>query len=170
MNPYSMAQPCISTTKRIKEECFMKLKTSLAFASYIAGMCDCASALASPLVLNPGTYALVVETVLPHLEENLRYATTHQRRCLGTEDATTLFPILRHQAFTGCTLTGGRAVEGRLEYALVCVNPKAATGTATLTVSPAALTGVIEIKMGGKNMTLSQRIAGARLGTCEPAR
>ena len=33
-------------------------------------------------------------------------------------------------------------------------------------LSPARIEGVLEIKMGGKSMTLSQRIAGPRVGAC----
>jgi len=148
------------------------MSSGLAVARFAVGVCGvlCASVHASPLVLNPGTYELTVETLLPHLEENLRYATTHQRYCLGTQDAATLFPILRHPAFTGCGLAGGQTVEDRLEYSLECSNPEAATGVARLSVSPTAVNGVLEIKMGGKNMTLSQRITGPRLGACESAR
>lgn len=140
----------------------------LSFARFAVGVCavPCASVLASPLVLNPGIYELTVETLLPHLEENLRYATTHHRYCLGTEEATTLFPILLHPAFAGCVLSGGQTVEERVEYSLECSNPEAATGVAHLTVSSAGLNGILEIKMGGKNMTLSQRITGPRLGAC----
>ena len=145
---------------------------ALAFARFIVGVCGvlCATVLASPLVLNPGTYELTVETLLPHLEENLRYATTRQRHCLGTGEATTLFPILSHPAFAGCVLAGGQTVEDRLEYSLECSNPEAATGVAHLTVSPTGVNGVLEVKMGGKNMTLSQRIAGPRLGACATER
>jgi hypothetical protein len=144
----------------------------LAFTRFTVCICSAASAslLASPLVLDPGSYALTIETVLPHLEENLRYATTRQQYCLGTQEATTLFPILRHAAFTGCALTGGQLIEGRLEYALACKNPQAASGVARLSVSPASVDGVLEIKMGGKSMTLSQRIAGPRVGACQAER
>jgi hypothetical protein len=148
------------------------MSSALAFARYVVGVFGvlCASVFASPLVLNPGTYELTVETLLPNLEENLRYATTHQRHCLGTEEVTTLFPILRHQAFAGCVLSGGQTVEDRLEYSLECSNPEAATGVAHLMVSPAGVNGVLDIKMGGKNMTLSQRITGPRLGACASER
>jgi hypothetical protein len=125
-----------------------------------------ASLLASPLVLAPGSYELTVETLLPHLEENLRYATTQQRHCLGTQDVSALFPILRHEAFSGCALSGGALMEGRLEYALACKNPQAASGVAHLLISPARLNGSLEIKMGGKSMTLSQRITALRVGAC----
>jgi hypothetical protein len=129
-----------------------------------------ASLPASPLVLTPGSYELTVETLLPHLEENLRYATTQQRLCLGTQEAATLFPILTHAAFTGCALTGGQVIEGRHEYALVCQNPQAASGVAQLSVGPTRVDGVLEIKMGGKSMTLSQRITGLRVGACQSKR
>jgi hypothetical protein len=138
--------------------------------SVCVGSVAWASLLASPLVLSPGTYELTVETLLPHLEENLRYATTRQRLCLGTQDAATLFPILRHAAFTGCALSGGQLIEGRLEYTLACKNPQAASGFAQLSVSPARVDGVLEIKMGGKSMTLSQRITGPRVGACQSGR
>jgi hypothetical protein len=144
------------------------MPSGVAFARLAAGICGVlfAPVLAAPLVLNPGTYELTVETLLPHLEENLRYATTHQRHCLGTQEATTLFPILLHQAFTGCVLAGGQTVEDRLEYSLQCSNREAASGVAHLTISPTGFNGVLEIKMGGKNMTLAQRITGPRLGAC----
>jgi hypothetical protein len=147
------------------------MSSGLAFARFVVGVCAVrsASVFASPLVLNPGTYELTVETLLPHLEENLRYATTHQRHCLGTQEATTLFPILLHQAFAGCVLAGGQTVEDRAEYTLECSNREAATGVAHLRVSPTGVNGVLEIKMGGKNMTLSQRITGPRLGACRSA-
>jgi hypothetical protein len=127
----------------------------------------CAAASASPLVLNPGAYVITAETLLPHLEENLRYATTRNKRCLGTQEATSLFPILDHQAFAGCELVEVRAWRERSEFSLVCKNPEAATGTAHLVAGPNAIFGLLEIKMGAKNMTLSQRINGPRVGACE---
>ena len=141
-------------------------------AVFVHGLCctSCVAALASPLVLNPGAYLITTETLLPHLEENLRYATTRNNQCLGAQDATALFPILRHEAFAGCALTAAQAYGERSEFSLVCKNPEAATGTAHLVASPNAVFGLLEIKMGAKNMTLSQRISGPRVGACEAAK
>jgi hypothetical protein len=130
----------------------------------------CAAAVASPATLNPGVYLITAETLLPHLEENLRYATIRSNQCLGTQDAATLFPILRHQAFAGCELAATRSSGERSEFSLGCKNPEAATGTAYLVASPSAVFGLLEIKMGAKNMTLSQRISGPRVGACEATR
>ena len=126
----------------------------------------CAGSLAAPLPLNPGVYDVTVETVLPHLEENLRYSTIRQRQCLGTNDAESLFPLLLHPALAGCALVGGQTFAERVEFSLRCRNPEAATGTARLRVNANGVYGVLEIKMGGKNMTLSQRISAPRLGGC----
>jgi hypothetical protein len=126
----------------------------------------CCGALGAPVVLYPGLYDVTTETLLPHLEENLRYATTHARQCLDAQDVSTLFPLLRHQAFAGCELVQGVADGQAISFPLACRNPEAASGVARLTLEPDRLLGVLEIKMGGKNMTLSQRITGPRLGPC----
>ena len=139
------------------------------FAVMVNSLCAmlCASAFASPIVLNSGTYEITAETLMPNLEENLRYAISHHRQCLGTQDVTTLFPILRHETFTGCVLVDDQTLGEQAKFSLNCQNTEAATGTARLTVNPDSIYGVLKIKMGGKNMTFSQRIKGTRLGVCE---
>jgi hypothetical protein len=107
----------------------------------------------------PGRYLLDAKT-----EDALRYADTREEICLRGDSATALFPILRHQAFAGCTLAPSAGDPTRPR--LVCDNPQAASGAAQLTIDANRITGVLEIKMGGKNMTLSQRIDARRLGDC----
>jgi hypothetical protein len=111
----------------------------------------------------PGRWTLTTQTLLPHLEEALRYATTRDERCLDAPAADALFPVLRHEALAGCTLvaTGEANV-----FALRCRNAQAASGRATVDVAQAALTAVLELKMGGKNMTLAQRVTGTRVSHC----
>lgn len=121
----------------------------------------------APLVLNPGSYDISAQTLLPHLEENMRYATTRQRRCLGGQDVSALFPLFNHQALAGCALTHGQSTGQDHAYALTCDNPETATGTARVTVKPDTIRGMLEIKLGGKNMTMSQRINAQRLGVCQ---
>jgi hypothetical protein len=53
-----------------------------------------------------------------------------------------------------------------LLFLLQCQNPEAASGVARLTMQPHEFHGLLEVKMGGKNMTLSQRITAPRLGPC----
>jgi hypothetical protein len=121
---------------------------------------------ASDETVRPGTYDITAQTVMPHLEENLRYATTRERRCLRSQDLPSVFPILRHQSFEGCELGDASRHGDTIRYLLVCKNPQVATGTARLDAGPGRITGLLEIKMGGKNMTFSQRVEAARQGEC----
>jgi hypothetical protein len=107
----------------------------------------------------PGAYDVTASVEMPHLEENLRYATTRQRRCLGADDFAALFPILQHPSLEGCGLAGDL---------LVCASPDVATGAVRLEHSPGRVSGVLEVKMGGKNMTFAQRVEAVRRGPCEP--
>ena len=97
---------------------------------------------------------------MPHLEENLRYATTREQRCLQLDDLDSLFPILRHPALEGCHLND--------RYRLVCANPQVASGTARLDAAGGRIAGILDVKMGGKNMTFSQRVEAVRQRDCEP--
>jgi hypothetical protein len=119
----------------------------------------CSIAWASSLALESGAYDITASTEMPHLEENLRYATVRERRCV--REPGSLFPILQHPSLEGCRLAGAL---------LVCTSPDVATGSVRLDEAPGRLRAVLEIKMGGKNMTFAQRVEAVRLGECEPAR
>lgn len=122
---------------------------------------------ADSVTVPPGLYDITAETLLPHLEDNLRDAKTRTQQCLGTQSATSLFALLRHPAFAGCTLGQGHTHGDEQVFSLACANPQAASGQARIRVGASALEGVLELKMGGKNMTLSQRIRGPRLSACK---
>jgi hypothetical protein len=124
---------------------------------------------AAPVAIPSGEYDLTTETVLPHLEEALRYATTRGKQCLRGSDAGALFPLLRHQAFTGCALVPDANAADGLHFTLWCANREAASGSAVFDVAAAQVSAVLNLKMGGKNMTLSQRLHGPRVGPCARA-
>ena len=121
---------------------------------------------ATPVDVSPGEYDLTTQTFLPHLEEPLRYATTRTRQCLREPDATSVFPILQHPAFSGCSLVPRTKAYDGLSFTLLCTNPEAASGSAVFEASASYISAVLELKMGGKNMTLSQRLYGPRVGPC----
>ena len=76
------------------------------------------SAAASTVSVEPGLYELTAQTVMPHLEEALRYATTSSRECLGTQQAAALFPLLRHEAFAGCSLVREDSSDAEARFSL----------------------------------------------------
>lgn len=128
----------------------------------------CAVAWASAGAVEPGRYEIVARTEMPHLEESLRYATTRERRCLRGDELASVFPILRHPSLEGCTLGDERRRGDAIRYRLACASPQVATGTARLDEGPGRIAGILEIKMGGKNMTFAQRVEAVRQGECEP--
>jgi Protein of unknown function (DUF3617) len=144
-------------------------KSFVVGASSVAVVGLCTSSLAATVSVEPGLYELTAQTILPHLEENLRYATTRHRQCLGTQEASALFPLLRHEAFAGCSLVHESSSGAEAHFSLRCSNPQAATGAAHFEVQSSGFQATLYVKMGGKNMTLSQRLNAPRLGACAGA-
>lgn len=113
-----------------------------------------------------GCYELTTEIIMPHLDEALRYAATRETRCLGEAELRTAFPILRHDSLKGCTLDEGRRDENGLLFVLRCDGASATSGTARWQVAARQLIGQLDVKLGGKNMTFSQRVTANLLGEC----
>ena len=105
---------------------------------------------------------------MPHLEENLRYAATQEQRCLKPDEFASLFPILRHPSLEGCHLDDERRSGSSARYRLACASSQVASGAARLDAVGERIVGILEVKMGGKNMTFYQRIEAVRLRDCEP--
>ena len=133
----------------------------LAWSAIVGG-----SAWASELI-PPGLYDVTTQTSMPHLEENLRYATTRETRCLAHQELSTAFPVLAHPSLEGCRLTAGNRSQDEISYLLVCAGRHGTTGDALWRVSGNLLVGTLRVKLGGKNMTFSQRVTAQFLGQCD---
>ena len=103
---------------------------------------------------------------MPHLEENLRYTTRHSKRCLTDQALSTFFPVLRHPSLRGCRLQGELRDGDTTTSRLVCDHADGATGEAVWHVEEHRVRGVLNVKLGGKNMTFYQRITAIPLGGC----
>lgn len=123
-------------------------------------------ALAASAADSPRLYLVTVETVMPHLEENLRYSTERSRQCLAREDLDSAFPVLHHPSLAGCGLQEQRSDGDLLYYVLVCENSSGTTGSATWRLGENGFHGTLHVKLGGKNMTFSQRATATLLGDC----
>jgi len=124
---------------------------------------SCATA-AQPFA--PRLYDVTTETGLPHLEENLRYATTRTTLCLGHKQLATAFPILAHEALKGCKLDQERGAGESIRFVLSCAAASETTGAAIWLVDDLGIRGTLDVKLGGKNMTFYQRISGRPVGAC----
>ncbi len=111
-------------------------------------------------------YEVTTQTDMPHLEENLRYTITHEKRCLTHFPLTAAFPILSHPALQGCSLTDESRQGDTVSYALVCTGGHGTTGEAIWHIDEQGFRGTLRVKLGGKNMTFSQRVTALPLGAC----
>jgi hypothetical protein len=134
----------------------------------ILAMAAAASTLAVvPASLPPATYSFVTETSMPHLEENLRYATTTETRCLAApEPLSAAFPVLQHASLNDCRLEQEARSGDTVSYVLACSGGHGTTGNAKWELSEKRSVGTLNVKLGGKNMTFSQRVTVVRLGEC----
>jgi hypothetical protein len=107
-------------------------------------------------------YDVVIETGMPNLEENLRYATTREERCLTQEDFASIFPILKHPSLADCHLD-------KVTYVLACEGNHGTTGQASWRRDADRIRGTLTVKLGGKNMTLFQRVTAKRLDQAAPS-
>jgi hypothetical protein len=117
-------------------------------------------------------YDVTIETGMPHLEENLRYTTTHQRSCISRKDLATEFPILSHPTLAGCTLRGESQKhetarnDDTVKYGLSCDDRHGTTGMAVWHIDKQRIRGRLDVKLGGKNMTFSQTVTAKVVGHC----
>jgi hypothetical protein len=111
-------------------------------------------------------YKMITETGMPHLEENLRYTVTHETRCLTAEALSSAFPMLAYTSLAGCMLRDERAEADIVSYRLVCEGNHGTTGNATWRRAERVSYGTLNVKLGGKNMTVFQRITATDMGEC----
>ncbi len=119
---------------------------------------------------SPGLYDVTTETGMPHLEEGLRYAVTHEARCLAYQDFPTAFPVLKHPSLGGCRLGQEKREADRVTYVLACDGGHGTTGSAAWELGEDRITGTLHVKLGGKNMTFYQRLIATPRGKCAPSR
>ena len=139
---------------------------SVVYSLLLSALCCAPAAQAQPFA--PRLYEVATETALPHLEENLRYATTHSKVCIGRAQLATAFPILQHDALKGCKLDHERSAASSVHLRLSCEAGNSTTGVAEWEVDELGIRGTLDVKLGGKNMTFYQRISGRPVGDCVP--
>jgi hypothetical protein len=103
-------------------------------------------------------YEVITQTGMPHLDENLRYATTRENRCLTGEELASAFPILKSASLADCKLRHESRLGDVVSYVLVCDGGHGTTGSATWRIGEQLTVGTLNVKLGGKNMTLFQRV------------
>ena len=112
-------------------------------------------------------YEMTTATGMPHLDENLRYATLTQKQCLDTRDLAGVFWMLKDVSLQDCKLVKVSESAETAAYQLHCSGGHGTTGEATWQLGPAAIAGTLNVRLGGKNMTFYQRITARPIGPCD---
>lgn len=111
-------------------------------------------------------YTITTEIGMPNLEENLRYTAQQEQACLSQDALYHRFPILSHPALAGCRLGEHSENSFGTRFPLVCDNNHGTTGSVLWTTYGVRSTGTLSIRLGGKNMTLWQRVTATARGPC----
>jgi hypothetical protein len=128
---------------------------------------------AEPLrALSPGAYDVVIRLRLPHVADI--DASGPHRLCIvaGAERASRgLMVLSANNPLAACPIMNVREKrqEDRttLTFAIACPGGNAAMGDAAFELLEDRFEGVITMKMGGKNMTMTETQSGRRVGACE---
>jgi hypothetical protein len=115
---------------------------------------------------NPLLYEMTTETLMPHLEENLRYAVRKEQRCINRNDLSKVFWMLNEVSLLDCTLVKSADQADSALYLLKCNGGHGTSGDARWKLEPGAITGTLKVRLGGKNMTFYQRITAKPVGAC----
>ena len=139
-----------------------KPTAALAIALFGACIATPAAAQGAP----PRLYEVTTATGMPHLDENLRYATLTQKQCLDTRDLAGVFWMLNDVSLQDCKLVKVSESAETAAYQLQCSGGHGTTGEATWQLGPDAIAGTLNVRLGGKNMTFYQRITARPIGPC----
>jgi hypothetical protein len=95
---------------------------------------------------------------MPNLEESLRYAVRREVRCLDPQELSAAFWMLDHVSLQDCRLVKAMQTRDSARYELVCTGGHGTSGAARWKIEPRQLSGTLDVKLGGKNMTFYQRV------------
>lgn len=111
-------------------------------------------------------YEVTTQTSMPHLDENLRYATVTEKRCIDRRDLSRQFWMLGDVSLQDCSLVKALESEHASTYALKCDGGHGTTGDAQWQLASDKLVGTLNVRLGGKNMTFYQRVVATPIGAC----
>ena len=120
--------------------------------------------------IQDGLYQVVVNLDLPHLEG--MGATKTSTVCISTSGANPthgLTVLSENNPLGKCPASNLSRDGGTFKFEVHCEGKNAAEGFASYQLFPDRFQGAIVMKMGGKNMTMTETQTGKRVGTCTPA-
>jgi hypothetical protein len=116
--------------------------------------------------LQPGEYEVTVRLELRHVA----MATPKVVKICVTETGTRgLIVLSENNPLARCPASNISQESNTLTFEIICPGGNQGVGWARYTVAPQHFTGAIAMKMGGKNMTMTEHQVGRRVGNCSAA-
>lgn len=142
------------------------LSLALTFAGAISAGAD-----ANQQDLQQGAYEVSVRLELPHLDSSA--AMKIASICVPAEEVSAslgLTVLSDNNPLSACPISNVQRDGGILSFDIVCPGVNAASASAVYNLQADRFAGRITMKMGGKNMTMTEVQTGRRSGSCrEPA-
>jgi hypothetical protein len=141
------------------------MRTLIAGAQLLAALATAAAAAGEP-ALAPGLYQIEVRIALPNVQDVA--APMVFTRCISVPDVQSgrAFALLSDNPLKACDLVDYRVTDARAMYRIACPGPNKGSAVGMFELAPSAYRGVIDMNMGGKNMTMSETQVGRRTGDC----
>lgn len=140
------------------------LPLCLAFTLAAAPLCQ-AHAGENPVVA--GWYDVDVRLELPHVEDLNMKKTTAVCVLPDSKDGTRGLAVLGdNNPLSQCPASNVRENGSLLTFDIICEGTNAARASASYVLAGEAFRGRIVMKMGGKNMAMSETQVGRRVGAC----
>lgn len=114
----------------------------------------------------PGEYEVQMRLELPHIEDMVVSKTASI--CVTETGTHGLVVLSDNNPLSRCPASNIRQEGDTLTFDLVCEGHNQAIAWAKFRIGPDRFTGAFDMKMGGKNMTMSERQSGRRIGACKP--
>lgn len=136
----------------------------LAFILAVAPLCQ---GHAGEDLLAVGRYDVDVRLELPHVEDlNMKKTAAICVTPEGGDGSRGLAVLGDNNPLSRCPASNVRQDGSVLTFDIVCEGTNAARASASYILSEAAFRGRITMRMGGKNMTMSETQVGRRVGAC----
>ena len=124
------------------------------------------SAAAEPVRLRPGAYEVEVRLDLPHLDG--AGGRKRVRLCLDGVPARGLPVLGDNTPLAGCPVSDLRWEGEALGFTIACEGRNQPSAKAVYRLAPEGFEGRVSMRLGGKNMTLTEVQTGRWRGACAP--
>lgn len=115
-------------------------------------------------LLQPGEYQVTMRLELPHVED--MGFSKEVSICITDGGTHGLVVLSDNNPLARCPASNIHQDTDTLTFDLVCEGHNQAVAWAKFTIGADRFDGVFDMKMGGKNMTMTERQTGHRVGVC----